>query len=67
MRAQLALSSGEYQKALQDHGDARRSKVVGTLKKEGRTWLLRDPSPICIVGDEDEDEDEDEDLDSSGR
>lgn len=50
-RVQTLLVESEYQKALDAHRYGRDIEISGEMIKAGRSWELRNPSPIAMIDD----------------
>lgn len=50
----MTLSAQAYQAALDAHGDAARVRVTGTLARNGRRFVLRNPGDVVRVLDDDD-------------
>ncbi len=50
-RVQTLLSDSEYQKALAAHGEGKDIEISGEVIRAGRSWELKNPSPIMLIDD----------------
>lgn len=48
----VELGGEQYHRAISAHDERRRVSIHGTLVKEGKYWMLTDPGPLEVAGDE---------------
>jgi hypothetical protein len=48
-RVRVELDGHQYTKAIRAHEERRLITCLGTLDREGRVWVLRDPGPLAVL------------------